>query len=298
MIIDIHSHLAFNKIFPEKFLSGVAGTLDAKDEIQRRLVGQLVSNSLSDSNGSQFIRRMDIAGIDKSVLLIADFGFSLGEAALSLEDIFLLHKTVLDAYPDRFLVFGGVDPRRGREGTDLFEKSIRDYKFSGLKLYPPCGFELDHPGLYPLYEVCDQLGLPVLTHTGPSLACMRTEREYPASILKVSAEFKNIRFILGHGGARDCETTIAVAKKRKNVYFDISTFQAYFKEKASLDKQFRRFFDHCPEQVLFGTDWPMFLLSATQRQLRNMIEEIGSINTTEKERVFFKNAIGVLPITI
>lgn len=295
MIIDIHSHLAYNKIFPAAFLAEVAESLGGKEEAQRQLISQLVYNSLNDSDGSRFIKKMDEAGIDKSVLLIADFGFALGEPALCLEDIFLLHKRVLEAYPERLMVFGGVDPRRGKAGADLFERSVREYNFSGLKLYPPCGFELDHPGLYPLYEICDQLNLPVLTHTGPSQRSMRTEQDYPKSILKVSREFRNVKFILAHAGARDCETTIDVTKKRSNVYFDISTFQVYFKDKGELDRQFRRFFDHSPEQIIFGTDWPMFMLSVTQKQLKKTVEDIDSISSAEKDLLFCKNALEVLP---
>lgn len=295
MIIDIHTHLAYTKIFPDKFLSEVVEPLESQATLNHTLLKQLVSNSLQDKDGSLLLKKMDAAGIDKAVLLIADFGYALGEAEFSLEEMFLLHKQVRDRYPDRFMIFGGVDPRRGREGVDLFERSVRNYGFSGLKLYPPCGFELDDPGLYPLYEICNALKIPVLSHTGPSLKSMRTEQEYPATILKVANEFPRLQFILAHGGARDCETTVSVARQRKNVYFDISTFQAFCRERAALDARFRYFFDYCPDQVLFGTDWPMFLMSATQGQLVKLVEDCSTITSAEKDKMFSGNALHVLP---
>ena len=295
MIIDVHSHLAYHKIFPPRFTGEVADTMTGGDEKQRKLVDHLVKLTLGDKDGSVLLGKDDDAGIDKAVLLIADFGVALGEPELDLESIFLLHKEVMDASNGRYLVFGGVDPRRGEKGVELFRKSIEEYGFSGLKLYPPCGFELDDKGLYPLYEICSRHRLPVLTHTGPSLESLRTERRYPATILQVADEFRDINFILAHAGARDCATTIDIVRQRPNVYFDISTFQRFMDDEA-IAFWMRKFCDVCPDRILFGTDWPMFALSATQKQLVNKIDGIASLTDAEKELIFYKNAAGLLPI--
>lgn len=294
MIIDVHTHLAYKKIFSEGFLSGVASTLVTDgDPVKEKFIRQLIFNNLKDEKGDVFIRQMDAAGIDKAVLLIADFGYSLGEADLSIEDIHLLHRQVRDLYPDKFIVFGGVDPRRGRRGVDLFEKAVRDWGFGGLKLYPPCGFELDDPQLMPLYEICNTYQVPVLSHTGPSLASMRTEREYPATILKVSAAFPGVQFILGHGGARDWETSVDVASRRPNVSLEISAFQAYAGAE-ELKGRFRYFFDRVPDQVLFGSDWPMFMMGTTQVQLVELVRNLGVLTEAENDKLFYRNAQRVL----
>ncbi len=294
MIIDVHTHLAYNKIFPSRFMSEVADSIFPGEKATKTVIEHLVKKSLQDDKANLFIKKMDEAGINKAVLLIADFGIALGEPTLSIEDIFLIHKEVLTIHSDRFIVFGGVDPRRGIKGVQLFEQSVKEYQFKGLKLYPPCGFELDEPTLYPLYEICNQYNLPVLTHTGPSLKSLRTEQKYPSTILKVAEQFKNIKFILGHGGARDCETTLNIVKKRSNVYFDISTFQRFMTSEKELSYWMRRFCDECPDRVLFGTDWPMFVLSISQKQLVNKISEINNISDLEKENIFYNNAVVVL----
>ncbi len=294
MVIDFHSHLASKKIFPSGFTNEVIDSFETKNESEKKVVQHLLNVGLSDHLGSGFLDKMDQASIDLSVLLIADFGVALGEPELELESIFELHKNVLDSNPDRFIVFGGIDPRRGRKGVDLFEKSIKEYGFKGLKLYPPCGFELDDPQLYPLYEICNELELPVLTHTGPSLKILGVEKNYPSSVLKVANEFKKIKFVLGHGGARDCDTTLETVKQRANIFFDISTFQRFITTEKELNDQFRVFCDHCPDRILFGTDFPMFLLSATQKQLVHKIADLTSITSAEKDAVFYKNATHVL----
>lgn len=297
MIIDVHAHLAFHKIFPEKFLAGVAEPLvPSGGEDEKQFLVRLIENGLKDNTGDVLLDNMNQAGIDKSVLLIADFGYALGEPELSLEQIYSLHYDVKQRHPDRFMVFGGVDPRRGVEGFDLFEKAIREYGFSGLKLYPPCGFELDDKSIFPLYELCDAYKIPVLSHTGPSLSSMVTEKDYPKSILKVSRQFRNVNFILAHAGARDQENTISIANQRENVFFDISTFQALAANESEWQHWFRKFLDKCPDQILFGTDWPMFLLSMTQKQLVQMIDLIPNLSSAERDKILYKNACRILNI--
>jgi hypothetical protein len=294
MIVDVHTHLAYKKIFSPQFLAGVARTLAGDDSQKNAFLLKVVENTLRDLNGEAHIRQMNEAGIARSVLLIADFGYALGEAALSIEDIHLLHKQVLDLYPERFMVFAGVDPRRGKPGWDLFERCIGTYNFSGLKLYPPCGFELDDPGLYPLYELCAHFGVPVLSHVGPSLASMRTEKAYPGSLRKVARAFPGVKFILGHGGAVLWETNVAVAREYPNVSLEISTFQNQNQSREELESRFRYFFDHIPDQILFGSDWPMFILGATQKQIVDLVRSLRGLSSEETDKLFYRNAQAVL----
>jgi predicted TIM-barrel fold metal-dependent hydrolase len=296
MIIDIHMHLPYHRIFPAGFIEPVALALAAGDSSKLPFTRKLVRANLADRDGSTLKTLMDQCGIQRSVLLIADFGVCHGEAECSLEEIFSVHRDVLAKYPDRFIVFGGVDPRRGRAGVDLFERSIKSYGFAGLKLYPPCGFEMDDEGLYPLYELCSAHGLPVLSHTGPSWESMRTEREYPRSVLRVSEEFPKINFILGHGGARDWRSNVDVAKARKNVFLEVSTFQKSIREERELDDRFRYFFDHIPDQILFGSDWPMFALGSTLQNIIRMVRRPAVLKDDEQEKFLFGNAHNLLKL--
>ena len=289
MIIDVHTHLPFHKIFPPNFLKGVAQGLVGDDIKKQEFIGRLVKANLNDNDGSGFIDLMDSCNVEKSVLLVADFGYALGEPELSLEEIFKLHHDVLKSYESRFILFLGVDPRRGRQGLELFEKYVKAGITKGLKLYPPCGFELDDAMLYPFYDICDQHDLPILSHTGPSLPSLRTERRYPGTIQKISDEYKNVKFILGHGGALNWESNLKVAKSRDNVYLDISTYQAYIKDNNELEERFKIFFNYIPDQILFGSDWPMFTLGSTLDQIIQNLENLKTISSVEKEKLFYQN---------
>ncbi|MBD0254137.1 MAG: amidohydrolase family protein [Cytophagales bacterium] len=290
MIIDVHTHLPYHKIFAEGFLSGITESMFEDATQKLAIMSKILLTTLNDDKGLKMMKQMDEANIARSVLLIADYGYSLGEAALSIEEIHELHRQVMNAFPERFMVFAGVDPRRGQAGLDLFEKSIRDYKFRGLKLYPPCGFELNDKEVFPLYELCKSYNVPVLTHTGPSLKKMRTEQKYPQSILEVSREFKTVQFILAHGGARDCATTVEVARQRENVLFDISAFQHYADDVAQQQRNFRMFFDQAPDQVLYGSDWPMYVFKGGQRKWIDFIINLDVLSGEELDKLFYKNA--------
>ena len=294
MIIDIHTHIAYHKLYSEGFLNGISETIFPDGNVNPNLIKKIIYGALNDSECQKFIGQMDEAKIDKSVLLIADYGYRLGEAELSISEIHALHYEIVTKYPEKFIVFAGVDPRRGRPGLDLFERSIREYNFRGLKLYPPCGFELDDNHLRPFYDLCFQEKIPVLTHTGPSLKTMRTEKRYPGSIFKIASEYKEVKFILGHGGARDYLTSVQLAKNRENIYFDISAFQNYTEDVNETKQRFRMFFDEVPDQVLFGSDWPMFSLRGSQRKWVDFVIELNVLQDFELEKLFYKNALAVL----
>ena len=296
MVIDIHTHLPWHKIFSPGFVDGVSSAFFTDNENKNALIKKMVRAHLKDESGEKMVQLLDEAGIDKAVLLIADFGLALGEAPLTIEEIHELHAAVMQAFPDRFLVFGGVDPRRGKKGVDLFERYVRDEGFHGLKIYPPCGYELDDEGLMPLYEICQQYQIPILTHTGPSLKVMQTEQRYEETVLKVTDQFKDVKFILGHGAAWNWRFNLNVAMQRDNVFLDMSTFQTFEPDPKALSAQFRVLFDHIPDQVLFGTDWPMFVFSATPKTLIDQVKSFDGLNDSELEKLFSKNAQRVIDV--
>ncbi|MFT7032443.1 MAG: putative TIM-barrel fold metal-dependent hydrolase [Cyclobacteriaceae bacterium] len=289
MIIDVHTHLPYHKIFPPAFVDNIAQGLTGEDAKKAAFIKKLVKANLSDETGDELVKLMDDCRVEKSVLLIADFGYAMGEAELSIEEIYDLHYEVIKNHRDRFLLFTGVDQRRGQSGLDLFERSITTGWSKGLKLYPPCGFELDDPELFPFYELCDQYNLPVLSHTGPSFSSLRTERKYPDSILKVSEQFKGVNFILGHGGALNWEANVDVAERRKNVFLEISTYQAYESDSKVLGDRFRYFFDRIPDQIMFGSDWPMFKLGSTLQEIISSADS-EMLSEKEREKLFYENA--------
>lgn len=299
-IIDMHAHIAHADLLHKHFLSGMKELLAERAarehgvELQPGLVDRLVARRLSDRDCGQLLAEMDAANISKTVLLIADFGFGHDEEDLGLAELYEHYHKVLRANPERFIVFGGGDPRRGAWGLRLFEHGLRELGFRGLKLYPPCGYESDEASLFPYYEVCEAYGVPVLLHTGPSLPTMHGDRRYPSSILKAAECFPRVNFILGHSAFQNFEINLSVAVKRRNVFLETSGFQRRLDHADEVGGRLRVLFDSVPEQVVFGTDWPVFNIKGTQRDWVTYFVKLGVLDESETTRFFYGNAVSAL----
>jgi uncharacterized protein len=296
MIIDVHTHLADWRIFSAQFLYDVAEQITPDGE-SVSFSEKLIRKMLSDTTGERLISSMDEAGIQKSILLIADYGYELGEAELSIEQIHIQHQEVLTRYPDRFILFSGVDPRRGIKGLKIFQQYIASGIASGMKLYPPCGFELNDSRLVPYFEICNDQNLPVLTHTGPSVKSLGVEKEYPASLLDVASKFPKISWILAHAPVWD-PACFDIVKQHENIYVDISGFQISSRDTKQTSMWFRKLFDAIPHRVLFGSDDPMFRLGGYQKRWVDYIFSLNVLSEHEQDLLFWKNASRILDLKV
>jgi uncharacterized protein len=74
-------------------------------------------------------------------------------------------KELKTKYP-QIIPFIHIDPRR--EGfMELFKKSVEEWGFKGVKIYPPLGIFPYDERLYPVYEYCSIHNLPVISHCSP-----------------------------------------------------------------------------------------------------------------------------------
>jgi Predicted metal-dependent hydrolase of the TIM-barrel fold len=297
IIIDAHTHLADNRIYPEYWLEGIKSNIakSMKDtngvDLPDTFLNNIVQGSLRDYDCSKMIAQMDEIGIDKSIILLADFGYNRNDIKYSIEEIFRIHYEAVSRYPDRFFVFGGIDPRRGKSGVDLFEKGIKEYGFRGLKLYPPCGFELNDRSLFPLYEICNHYKIPVLAHIGASLPSMKSTFNYPCSVIEVAKIFKNMPLILGHAALLYYENSYQLPLEQDTIYLEVSGFQQIYDNKNQIISNINNLFRECPENILFGTDWPLF---NSRKMCITFFQELGNIPEYQKELFFYENANRVL----
>jgi predicted TIM-barrel fold metal-dependent hydrolase len=200
-------------------------------------------------------------------------------------------------HPDRFIVFAGIDPRRGLEGLDLLERAVRDWGFRGLKIYPPCGYSPDARELYPFYEICSYFRIPVLSHIGPTSPTLSFKHTRPEHIEDAAFQFPEVNFILGHAGVVWRDEAAMLAAFRPNVYLDMSGFQPHWK-RGELD---RILTVHKREgllrKLLFGTDWPIYRLQGGQRQWVEAFRDCarkGVITHEELDWLLYRNAAQLL----
>jgi len=272
MPIDMHSHLYAEGFHSASFEGprAIGSEEDSGDTLAR-------SNwRAMDPDGALHLRRIDEAGIDKTVLLHIDFGVMFGEARMTVEEQNRHISEVVRKNPDRFLWFCGVDPRR-REAADLVEKCITDWGASGLKLYPTTGFLPADRECYPLYEVCSARGVPVYFHMGPEAPPYRNEgNAHAAVLLRVLVDFPELTVLVAHFGFEHWRDLIALGKVRDNVMCDFCAWQRIAGQSYGLFCHvLRRFLDEFGhDRVMFGTDAPLVELAMSSKDWVEMVRRL------------------------
>src|SRR5438270_3177238 len=295
-IIDSHCHIASLEHSPKSFVQGAVANMRAVLTAQ----GMKVSSSqleamyyqkMQDPLCDELVKEMAEAGIEKSILLIADFTYAKKDCSSTIEESFQKHRTVLARHPGRFEVFGGVDPRWGKDGIALFERSLREYGFRGFKIYPPCGFSPSDPALFPFYELCAQYRAPVVVHIGPTSPTLSFSYASPFLLDEAAAKFPTVNFILAHGSVNFTEECAMMCRFRPNVFLDISAFQTLpHNDSVALKRTVSQGINH---KVLFATDWPVFRLQGNQRRFVDVVLQqpgpFSDVGRRESAWIFHKN---------
>jgi uncharacterized protein len=93
-----------------------------------------------------------------------------------------------------------------------------------MKLYPPCGYRLNDPLLYPYYEICAQYSLPVLSHIGATSPVLDFEIALPIYVDKPARDFPGVDFVLAHGSVHYPDECAMLCNNRPNIYIDVSGY--------------------------------------------------------------------------
>lgn len=232
-----------------------------------------------------FFLQMDVAGIDKAVLLPIECSRARGLAVSSHEQV-----AELCGISDRFIGFASVDPLKDGAVKEL-EHAVKSMGLKGLKLDPALqDFELRDSKLYELYEAASGLGIPVLVHTGMSWAPLTLiERGHPMLMEESIARFPKLNFVLAHWGWPWVWEATALALKYPNVYLDTSClyydspkefYQFVFSKQIPttvLERSLRN-------QMLFGSNYPRV-------EIKNMVHALETLALTEGclEKIYHEN---------
>jgi len=263
MIIDTHVHLMSANFIAESYWDHwvrLSSSLSnrSSEKIRQRLP------EFWDETGELLIKDMDEAGIDQSWISVLDFGLAkgVGEARYAITEINKIYAQIAQKYGKRMIAFVGVDPRR-EEAVRVLETGIKEWGMRGLKLIPFVGFYPNDENSYKLYAKADELGIPVLVHTGPEIIPFYSKYCYPIYLDEVANDFPNLTIILAHTGLCWWPEALDIASTKPNVYIDLAGWQPkihrrplnefYIPLRTILDKVgFSR--------VLFGSDWSAYRL--------------------------------------
>jgi len=124
--------------------------------------------------------------------------------------------------PDRLLGFAGVSPLAHDADKELRD-GIEKYKLKGLKLHPPMQmFHPADPACFPIYEMMQDYGLPILFHTGSGPTQLSDRYSNPHLIDEVAVHFPNLKIIMAHAGRFWYQETLTMMRRHPNIHIDLS----------------------------------------------------------------------------
>ena len=154
----------------------------------------------------------------------------------------------VSAHPDRFLGFGTLHPASEDPEGDV--RHLLSLGLSGVKIHNDfLRVPLDAPEMDRLYDLCADVGLPVLLHAGDK----RFDFTNPEHLARVLAAHPTLRVLGAHlGGYSVWEDAARILPRFPNLIVDCSSSLRYLGAEKSLEMI--RLYG--ADRVLFGTDFP------------------------------------------
>jgi len=170
----------------------------------------------------------------------------------------------MTAHPDVFLAFCGIDPWKGRAALEEVRRCHGEFGALGVGELNPARQRF-HPNdrrFYPLWELCAELGLVVMFHSGfpgagagtPGGMGYKIDYARPVPYLDdVAADFPELSIIAAHPGWPWHLENLAACWHKKNYYIDLSGWSPKY-----LPAEVVHYADSIiTSRVLFGSDWPV-----------------------------------------
>ncbi len=161
-----------------------------------------------------FIEALDGAGISQAV-------FTGRQTPVNTLSNDYVHECV-QAHPDRLFGFAGIDPTKGEAAVREIERTVGELGMKGISIDPHSSRRTpDDEIWHPLYEKCDELGVPVIVTMGPIVGKWAP----PDSIDNVAEQFPKLTIVCAHGVWPWVTELIALAYKQENVYLEASIYE-------------------------------------------------------------------------
>ncbi len=200
-------------------------------------------------------------------------------------------------HPDVFVGVGAVDPHKGARAVQGINDAHR-LGLRGLQFHPPVQrFSPADRRVYPLWEVAEELRLPVLVTTGFTMlgagelggGGIELGVADPMQVDRVAADFPQLPIILSNPSWPWRDAAIAVARHKGNVYLELSGWSPADFPPILLDAVQ----GPLAERTLFGSDYPFF-------DFNRWLEEWDALRMPEdiNRRVLVENAAELFRIAV
>ena len=167
-----------------------------------------------------------------------------------------------------------------------------------MKLYPPCGYSPDDRSLFPYYEICRELHLPVLTHIGPTTATLPFRYTQPQCVDDAAFHFPEVNFILGHAALPITRMRHCWHSTGQTFFLIFPGFRRPLIATSSGTSSTGTSAEGWGESYLFGTDWPIHDsggISGTGWKNSPHLNPKQCCRAEEMNNILGNNLLGILP---
>jgi predicted TIM-barrel fold metal-dependent hydrolase len=208
-----------------------------------------VPEYLGSNRGPVGVERL-LATMDELGVATGIFTGGLDRGTESLLDI-------ADAHPDRFFVAGGVgDPSRPGRVVRRLRELAQHPRFCMVRVMPLASqVPINDARHYPVYQVCEELGLPVAVNVGIPGPQVRSRVQHPDLLEDVLIDFPELVVIGAHMGHPYEELLMNYMRKWPNLYLSCTAYAPKY-----LDVNLAKFMNTSTYRgrVLWGSDEPWF----------------------------------------
>lgn len=247
----------------------------------------------SETQAERWKAELDRYGIER-------IGFVTGQDNDELARVVAMH-------PDRFIGFAHHDITRPDAAREL-ERAVTTLGLKALKLLAPTvPVLINDTSLYPVWETCERLGIPVLCHFGMLGAAGGVSYHpniSPAVLEPVARDFPTVDFVIPHFGIQHVTDLLFLCWSCPNVSVDSSGSNQWVRwmpYRLTLDDLFQRFYETIgPERIIFGSDSSWFPRGFALRYLQDQVRICRFMNMPHEhlQLIFGGNAARLLDVPL
>jgi predicted TIM-barrel fold metal-dependent hydrolase len=213
---------------------------------------------------------------------------------------------VVRTHPSRFAGFAHHDPFSPEAPAEL-ERAVMTLGLRGYKVIAPFHRDrLDDERLYPLWEMCERLRIPVLIHFGPLRyeGIVAGPNISPLVLQDVARAFPRVPFIVPHFGCGYPQELLHLMWVCGNVYVDTSgsnEWMRWMPYDLTLKTLFKKFLETVGAgRIIFGTDSSWFPRGFAQKYLEVQMAACRELGTGDPDMrlIFAGNAARLLGLTL
>ena len=160
----------------------------------------------------------------------------------------------------------------GEEGAAHLREMVEEYGARGVKLHGPAqGFNMSDERMWPAYRACQEMGMPIVAHSGPDKLGMGYAE--PRAFAGMLAAFPDLKVVIAHMGGGTWGQTRELADAYANAYFDCCEIIEWVggATNAPGEEEFAQLIrDIGPSRVFMGSDFPWYDLDRTIEQVMGL----------------------------